>query len=961
MTTAPFDFLKLLQRWEETPLHLQLPANLEMTPITRQFVMKSNAGWNDGVLELHIYTDDSYRPNEDISAYAFVIFGWNNEAAEGERKSTFIGWFSDVVTTDSTEDKFLGAEKHSALEAEVSALTMAHIWLLQSGCVQPVKFHFDSLVAGYGASGQWPVEESNFQLRKLRQLVHLTGKIRRGFSTDYLHVKAHSSHPCNDLVDCLANHRIEVGAQQGLLPSWQPLFQADNHVLDWAWWYFMAWSGDPSIPRQPDGSFGWKEGNIRLSMKGVRPIENGSHQVSGPICLRLNLATYNVMTLRQNYFGQQEEQDGEDWKSEMLRTQFECKQLQVIALQEARSKSSCMLRTSNYLRLIGQAQDGHHGCELWLSVNQPLGYQQEKPIFFEESSTVVLFDSPRLLVVHAHPMGHSMIFFVVHSPHDGSDDAAKNDWWNLLDQLMQKYGTLGHVFCMGDFNSRLGEPLEGCIGDRLCSSTSDNGRRMIQLLESQHLWAPSTFGVLHAGEDYTWTHPKGNHARLDYILCGLTDNLFVDYSYVDFDLQSSLTVRDHELVVLKVRIYKDTSKARTQQRRQYDWALMQTEWGKVQLQELVNRLPDVPWEEDVHVHWQILEDHLHESLQEFFPCPKKPKRMDLFSDKTKYLLKKRKRSKAGLLECDGAEHFIWFKGAMRTWHDNMTLADTGRRSLLELAVVEMARLFFLGQFRSSSKAMKSQIKLDKAAYIEGVVSKANMASGSDVFHALKPLRIGGRARRYGIPPLPGFEENGEPARDAGESDSIWLRHCSRMEAGVKTCTRRLLQRARKGSAARGAVLGERSLEDVPDLLQLEGAFRRIKKNKTGGVDDFRSDLCSLAAGPLAAKYHSLLQKIFLQMAEPIQMKGGTLIHAFKGGNPRRAEDFRGLLLSSHIGKALRRTFRQSLIPFYLSEASDSHFAIKPGGNVSQASQALGFIHVPGFLPLRVLWSALSRY
>ena len=533
-----------------------------------------------------------------------------------------------------------------------------------------------------------------------------------------------------------------------------------------------------------------------------------------------------------------------------------------------------------------------------------------------------------------------MIFFVVHSPHDGSDDAAKNDWWNLLDQLMQKYGTLGHVFCMGDFNSRLGEPLEGCIGDRLCSSTSDNGRRMIQLLESQHLWAPSTFGALHAGEDYTWTHPKGNHARLDYILCGLTDNLFVDYSYVDFDLQSSLTVRDHELVVLKVRIYKDTSKARPQQRRQYDWALMQTEWGKAQLQELVNRLPDVPWEEDVHVHWQILEDHLHESLQEFFPCPKKPKRMDLFSDKTKYLVKKRKRSKAGLLECDGAEHFIWFKGAMRTWHDNMTLADTGRRSLLELAVVEMARLFFLGQFRSSSKAMKSQIKLDKAAYIEGVVSKANKASGSDVFHALKPLRIGGRARRYGIPPLPGFEENGEPARDAGESDSIWLRHCSRMEAGVKTCTRRLLQRARKGSAARGAVLGERSLEDVPDLLQLEGAFRRIKKNKTGGVDDFRSDLCSLAAGPLAAKYHSLLQKIYLQMAEPIQMKGGTLIHAFKGGNPRRAEDFRGLLLSSHIGKALRRTFRQSLIPFYLSEASDSHFAIKAGGNVSQASQAL---------------------
>ena len=420
----------------------------------------------------------------------------------------------------------------------------------------------------------------------------------------------------------------------------------------------------------------------------------------------------------------------------------------------------------------------------------------------------------------------------------------------------------------------------------------------------------------------------------------MTDELFVDRSFVDFDVQSSLSVRDHELVILQVRLYKETSQGRPQKRRQYDWNLMQTEWGKVQLQEVVNRLPDVPWEEDVHVHWQILEDHLHAGLQETFPCPRRPKRIDLFSDRTRMLLQRRKRSKEGLLECDDAERNLWLQCALRSWRDKLKLLDNRCRVFLDSACVEMARIFFLAQFRLSSKEMKAQIKQDKAQFIEGVVSRANTASGSDIFHALKPLRIGGRARRFGIPPLPGFEQQGEPAIDAGESDSIWLRHCSRMEAGVKTCTRRLLQRARKGSAARGAILGERSLEDVPDLLKLEGAFRRIKKNKTGGVDDFRSDLCSLAAGSLAAKYHSLLQKIYLQMAEPIQMKGGTLIHAFKGGNPRRAEDFRGLLLSSHIGKALRRTFRQSLIPFYLSEASDSHFAIKPGGNVSQASQAL---------------------
>ena len=70
------------------------------------------------------------------------------------------------------------------------------------------------------------------------------------------------------------------------------------------------------------------------------------------------------------------------------------------------------------------------------------------------------------------------------------------------------------------------------------------------------------------------------------------------------------------------------------------------------------------------------------------------------------------------------------------------------------------------------------------------------------------------------------------------------------------------------------------------------------------------------------------------------MKGGVLIHAFKGGNTRNVEDFRGLLLSSHIGKAIRRTFRQSIIPAYTSQAGDTHFSIRAGGNVSHASHAL---------------------
>lgn len=243
-------------------------------------------------------------------------------------------------------------------------------------------------------------------------------------------------------------------------------------------------------------------------------------------------------------------------------------------------------------------------------------------------------------------------------------------------------------------------------------------------------------------------------------------------------------------------------------------------------------------------------------------------------------------------------------------------------------------------FRQVSKQLKAAIKNDKAHFIDQGVGEANGRRGADLYQALKPLRIGGKSRKMGIPPLPGFSADGVQPVDPDKSTDLWTQHCANMEAGVLTSTSRLLQRARRGSLERAAMVGDMDIHVVPSLLELEGAFRRVKKHKAGGVDDFKSDLCSLASGPLARKYHSLLQKIVCQVSEPVQMKGGLLIHMFKGGNASSVEDHRGLLLSSHVGKALRRTIRQSIMPSFVAHSSHTYFSIKTGGNVSQASHAL---------------------
>ena len=68
------DFVKLMQRWDNNPLKLQLPEDLEARPIALQFLAHSLADWNDDVQHLHIYTDGSFSPDMQVASFSFAVF-----------------------------------------------------------------------------------------------------------------------------------------------------------------------------------------------------------------------------------------------------------------------------------------------------------------------------------------------------------------------------------------------------------------------------------------------------------------------------------------------------------------------------------------------------------------------------------------------------------------------------------------------------------------------------------------------------------------------------------------------------------------------------------------------------------------------------------------------------------------------------------------------------------------------
>lgn len=156
---------------------------------------------------------------------------------------------------------------------------------------------------------------------------------------------------------------------------------------------------------------GWQNKDEISKHPSVRPIEKKEAVIEGYLGLKITVATYNVMTLRDspNDSGQR----GEDWKGALLRKQFGQRRLPVIGLQETRGGSSGVIETLDYIRYIGAGDQGHHGCEIWLSKQMSLGESGGKKIHFDTTTTTtILAEEPRMMFAHVRPGGVSLILCV---------------------------------------------------------------------------------------------------------------------------------------------------------------------------------------------------------------------------------------------------------------------------------------------------------------------------------------------------------------------------------------------------------------------------------------------------------------------------------------------------------------------------------------------------------------------
>lgn len=140
---------------------------------------------------------------------------------------------------------------------------------------------------------------------------------------------------------------------------------------------------------------------------------------------------------------------------------------------------------------------------------------------------------------------------------------------------------------------------------------------------------------------------------------------------------------------------------------------------------------------------------------------------------------------------------------------------------------------------------------------------------------------------------------------------VWLEFFRQMEGGARMDRDRQRELWQENLASLHQNDFKINATDLPCLLDLEAAYRRINPNKAIGPDKIRPAFCKAMPPLLARRTYGQLMKLMVHGQEALEHKGGVLCHIWKSKGPKdECSAYRNILVSSFIGKSLRRSLRQ---------------------------------------------------
>ena len=910
--------------------NVRLPEDIDWHEATSEELRKLVTFQRFDFESYQIYTDGSAGTNvhdQKAAAWAFVVLG------QHARGRSLIHWDCGQVEDDPNQPMWAGASDLNAQSGETAALQRAIIWCLHQNTGHQVELRFDCQNVGYAAIGKWAHKEERRDQRILRALAQAL-EVATENKLSGTHVKAHSGEGFNELVNTLAG--------EAMRQKWQmrdpeldlrTCMQGKRCAMEWWWLIMQTQRQDPTLPEFHGSRLCWTQCKEEPTVEKAWPQDTIRRKKTA--IAKLKLIQYNVLSIADNE-GPYGKDEGLSHYAALLRAQLTEQQVHVAGFQETRAKSSGVVQSATWIRYVSQAAArGKGGCEIWL--NRELAIDEKGEVTFKAENTVVIHSSPTQLVIKTRLGQQDYIIIAAQGPHSGKTEEEITEWWQQLREIVQRQGEGATCIGLIDANAHFQRGQEPHIGTHQLEVQSNAAAmQMLRLLQDTNTCAINTFPS-HEGPGHTWTHWKGTLHRNDYIIIPTEWNMpGAVQSWTDRCIDTGTNALDHTPLLATMRYIMPLGGG-TRPGKALDVAKI-AKLTEEQMAQFFDRLEKPPWAMNVHEQGAQMVSTLQTALRQQYGPTRRPPRKTYISDDSWHLRTERVDIKRNIDSEERALQtrqlrcyfMLWREGpAARMWK---TAWNRERQKACKAISSQWQQL------QQKQKELKRQLRKDRTTAIDEIARQAQEAPGHLIYKKLRAAGVGMRQKRSHIQPLNLMIFDGKKPETLEEYWDGWRQHFEKQEDGhlcePETLLRRCWLRQRKRP-------NEVNAEDIPTLLDLETAFKATKAGKAHFYDMLPPELAHAGSKWMARYMYSLLLKQFGELAEPICLKGGCLVHAYKGkGAASDPQNHRALMVSSVLAKCFHRCFRQDIGEDMEDMALPLQLGGRPKRGVNQAAHAV---------------------
>ena len=882
------DFRKVIDTLLWFDAHVTTPCYVEPAEIQWH---ESSLSWlaldwwlNEPVREMHFYTDGSQRAEGGGLACALFVM-----TLDGRWK---FGGYKAVKT-----------KLHGSYAAELSALLVTFKWIYDVGRFQValpehVEVHFDSTSAGFRATGHWQGSTYTSTVTCLRALTYLIDE-RFRCSVDGLHVKAHCGNGGNEMANSLAYWAAYHATEEidTCLHSC-----CEGHLdleLEWMFYLFKTelapfWSeGHLQLPTLPSTK---PSLDSDLSGWDIIPGSSAGHECR----VNMKVTSANVLTLLPG----QDTEAGllDSARQATILRQAKDAGVHILSLQETRLRKSTFRSTQDFWVIQSAAHKGHGGIALCFSRKIPYGTQiegQGRELFFKKEHFVIVASDPRWLIVRVKAPGFRCLVLGLHAPQSGQQEAAIRLWWDSLAKAIPKRYSDWQLIAAGDFNARCGPTPTAATGGFQGENENLNGELMQGWLICHGMWAPATFSCCQEGPPGTWQHPgTGRWSRLDYIC--LTSSMFCTRAWVDLSFDLALRRTDHLAVTAEISFQSQETDTGI-----HYWNLRPPDNGVLQthLENMTKFCCQIHPGVDVHTHTLELTERLHKVCALPDCDDSKGPRKSAMSSATWSLVKQKRAARNNLFWWQMNQRLGQLRELFNAWKRHSPGDDVPFDNKFH----DYQIAHFWGLFRELGRQVTRAVRSDTKTFFETLAQTAGELDdgrfSKSFWQEIRKHFPKMKKRRIGFAPL-----------QIEELEDQWIPHFAALESGMTVDPDTHLQKCFARQCDNQKYLQvHRSIEELPSIIEVEGALRKTKPNKACGPEKILPEYLHFGAPRIASAVHSLFVKIFLSCAEPLWFKGGTMLPIHKRSSFADVNNFRGIMLLPSLAKSMQAILRSRLV------------------------------------------------